>query len=381
MAQRLAVNKDIHRTPYTRDPTSDVTPHGPLMASNFSPPKNTDVDDLLLDSKNPRIPIDKQSFSPEKLLAYVATTYNSIAIARSITAHDYFPSEPLIAIPKGPSGKLIVVEGNRRLAALKLLLHPELRAELAERSEWDGLGTGNVPSKVPVIVAKTRQDVAPIIGYRHISGIQAWDAYAKARYIAAQLEEGRSFDETAKEVGERPADVRANYRNYAISEQARAQVSEETFEDLTDRFGVFTRAMQSADLREFVGAPAPNEVHLKKKPIPSAKKDELKELVGYLFGPESVVTDSRELTKLGKVISSAEGLKALRSNQTLEEAHIASGGVRDRLIERLLNAARSLRAAESDAAKYRKDEKIKELIEDCEEALEDVKRAATRAER
>src|SRR5262249_19240151 len=94
---------------------------GVTMASPFSAPKPYKLDDLLMDSQNPRIPEDKNSLSPDQLVAYVAHKYNALAIARSIADHAYFPSEPLIAIPKGNSGKLIVVEGNRRLSALKLL--------------------------------------------------------------------------------------------------------------------------------------------------------------------------------------------------------------------------------------------------------------------
>lgn len=349
------------------------------MPLRFKPARDVKIDPkLLLDSKNPRIPLDKRSLSQEDLTAFVAETYNSIAIAKSIVTHEYFPSEPLIAIRSGTSRKLIVVEGNRRLSALKLLLFPKLRDHLVDRSEWDTLDVSRVRSEVPVIVATSREDVAPIIGYRHISGIQPWDAYAKARYIADHLKAGRSFEQTAEDVGETSAEVRANYRNYQISKQARSSVSDEIFDDLTNRFGVFTRAMQSTDLRAFIGAPPPGKVAIAKKPVPNSKKAALKEFVGYLYGPDAIVTDSRELTKLGKVLASSEGLKALRAGQSLDEAHIASGGFRDRLIGRLSNAARSLRAAEPDIPAYRRDQEVKDLIGECEEALEDVKRAQGR---
>jgi hypothetical protein len=345
------------------------------MTARFKPPAEKNVGDLLLDSKNPRIPPDKQSLSPDDLIVFVAETYNSIAIAKSIASHQYFPSEPLIAIAARGGKKWIVVEGNRRLAALKLLLGEELRAKLAARSEWDQIDASNVPTRVPVIVANGRKDVAPIIGYRHISGIQPWDAYSKARYIAAQVESGLSFEEAAREVGEASTEVRANYRNHQIAEQARPNVNSETFNALMNSFGVFARAMQSGDLRGFIGAPAPREVATSKKPIPPAKKDALTEFVGYLFGPDAVLEDSRDLTRLGKVLASPEGLKVLRAGHNLEEAHIASGGLRDRLVNRLLSAARSLRAAKDDMPKYRKDQEVKDLIADCRSALEDLEQA------
>lgn len=343
------------------------------MTATFKGPVEKKISDLFLDSNNPRIPTDKQSLSPDELIVFVAETYNSIAIAKSIALHQYFPSEPLIAITR--KNNLIVVEGNRRLAALKLLHDESLRAKLTDRSEWDGIDASTIPTRVPVIVAKNRKDVAPIIGYRHISGIQPWDAYSKARYIAAQVEGGLSFETAATEIGEKPAEVRANYRNYRISEQARPHLDPETANEFINGFGVFTRAMQSGELRKFIGAPTPNQVSASKNPIQAARKGALKEFVGFLFGPQSVLDDSRDLTRLGKVLSSEDGLKVLRAGRNLEEAHIASGGRRDRLVNRLSNAARNLRAAKDDISTHKRDPDVRALVADCSAALEDLEDA------
>jgi hypothetical protein len=343
------------------------------MTTKFTPPVPKKVDDLILDSRNPRIPEEKQSLLEEDLIAFVAQEYNAIAIAESIASHQYFSSEPLIAIPNKDDGRFVVVEGNRRLAALKLLLHPALREKLPNRHEWDAISTTNVPQEVPVVIVKTRREVAPIIGYRHISGIQPWDAYSKARYIAAQVEGGLSFKQTAVEVGEKISEVRSNYRNYRIAEQvADLGVDSEALSGMMNGFGIFTRAMQSGKLRDFIGAPSPDEVSTTKRPIPPKKRDALKELVGFLFGSRAVLDDSRDLTRLGKVLTSAEGLKVLRRERNLEEAHIASGGLRDRLIGRLADSARNLRAAKDDMPKYRKDAEVKKLIAECKEAIEDL---------
>lgn len=343
------------------------------MTSKFTPPVEKKVKNLLLDTMNPRIPEDKQSLSQDDLIIFVAEEYNSIAIARSIASHQYFPSEPLIAAPTKEDGHFVVVEGNRRLAALKLLLDPHLREKLSNRDEWDQIAVKNVPEQVPVVVVKNRREVAPIIGYRHISGIQPWDAYSKARYIAAQIEGGLDFKKTALEVGEKPSEVRSNYRNYRIAEQvSKSKIDPEELNDLVNNFGVFTRAMQTAALRDFVGAPPQDKVTTSKSPIPSKKKESLKELIGFLFGPRAVLDDSRDLTKLGKVISSSDGLKTLRKERNLEMAHVASGGLRDRLIGRLDASARNLRAAKDDMPKYKKDSEVKKLLEECREALEDL---------
>ena len=61
----------------------------------------------------------------------MAAAYDAITIAESIARHGYFESEPLVAVPyeaaypgekRGErSGEYVVVEGNRRLTALRAL--------------------------------------------------------------------------------------------------------------------------------------------------------------------------------------------------------------------------------------------------------------------
>lgn len=331
--------------------------------------KDIPIEDLLLDKLNPRIPDDKKQLSQPELLTYVADTYNSIAVARSIAKHGYFPSEPLIAIKDNK--KYIVVEGNRRLAALKLLTDQAAQQSLADPEEWAKLDSEEKVKTVPVVVVKDRRSVAPIIGYRHIAGIQQWDAYAKARYIASQVDDvGLSFDETAAEVGEKPNDVRSHYRNYRISEQARKKGIDTA--DLIDNFGVFTRAMQSIELRKFIGAPAGNEVKKGTTPVPKAKLDALGELVTFMFGAEPVIQESRDIGRLGKVVASADGLKVLRKTKDLKAAEIASGGHRDRILSRLNTALNALRDAREDIAEYKTDVDVKEMLAECEKAFKDL---------
>ena len=72
-----------------------------------------------------------------------------------------------------------------------------------------------------MIVAPDRQSVAPVIGYRHISGIEPWEPYAKARFIASLVDDEQlEFQAVADLVGERSNDVAANYRNFAVVTQA-----------------------------------------------------------------------------------------------------------------------------------------------------------------
>lgn len=74
---------------------------------------------LLLDERNPRLSDAGQSRAPREIIQYLFQHDKAAEVADSIARRGYFPNEPLLAVPD--DGRLIVVEGNRRLAALKAL--------------------------------------------------------------------------------------------------------------------------------------------------------------------------------------------------------------------------------------------------------------------
>lgn len=331
---------------------------------------------LDLDPKNPRLPVGKRTASQEELLQYIAEEYEPIEIARSIALYGYFPSEPMIVLKE--KGRYLVLEGNRRLTALRLLSEANLaeRLDLEDAEEWSELAEqAEVPASIPVVITGDRRSVAPIIGYRHISGIEPWDPWSKARFIAALVDEERlSFEEAAAEVGEAPRDVRAHYRNFRIALQARTKFGIPT-ERLERRFGVFTRAMQDSDITAFVDAPRNEKVLPGVDPLPSKARGKLSELVSWLFGTPNqppIITDSRRIRQLGKVLGAPPALKVLRSTSNLEEAFATAGGLRDRLLNYLTRAQGALEKAQMDLDEYLDDEEVEARVKACQALADDM---------
>ena len=340
-------------------------------------PQSVSVDDLLLDDENPRLPENLKSKTQNALLQWMANEYNTVEVAKSIAEHGYFDSEPMIAIKDGRRFK--VVEGNRRLTALKLLLDDDLREslDLEEVDDWEELATNTqIEDRFTIHVAKNRKAVAPIIGYRHIAGIEPWEPWAKARFIARQVErENQSFAEVATIVGEEESEVRAHYRNYRVATDAEKKLRISA-DRVKNSFGFFTRAMNSVGLREHMGAPAPNEVRPSKPVLKRQKKKAVAEVFSWLFGADdvdAVISESRQISELGQVVASPEALKVLRESRNLEDALMASGGVRARLLKRLASAVQSLEKAELDIASFRDDTEVQQALEQCSEALARLK--------
>ncbi len=341
-------------------------------------PVLTAVEQLHLDPKNPRLPEDKRGADEGELLRFVSTEYAILRIARSIAGHGYFTSEPVIAVRE--EHRLVVVEGNRRLAAVKVLRSPELieRFALEPRDEWRGLARSeSIPDAIPTIVVRTRAEVAPVLGYRHIAGIEPWDPWAKARFIAALVEDdGLPFEEIAELVGDDVSDVREHYRNLRIV-RAGERLVPAGAERAKKEFGAFTRAMNSPGLRKHIDATDAVDIRAHSGGVPRRRGPELKELLTWLYGDESrdpIIRDTREVTRLGKVVSTEEGLDAIRHGLSLDDAEMVSGGAKQRLMKRLTAAISNVRGAAQDYPNFRRSRDIQALVQELRDALDQLGR-------
>ena len=356
------------------------------------PPQKLDelaVEDIDLDPENPRLPEEVQrEATQDELLAFIARTYDPLEIAGSIARHGYFVSEPIIVFKDKATGRAIAVEGNRRLTALKLLAAPERATELGleDAEAWEDVAASAqapLPTRVPVVLVSGRDAVAPIIGYRHISGIEPWEPYAKARFLSQLIDrDGMSFEEAAAVVGEPERAVREQYRNYRVAKELDAKFRLDT-SDVVERFGVFTRAMQDSRILEHIGAPTSREVRALpagQRILPARAKAHAEELVRWMFGTDTskpLFTDSRKITTLGTVLAAPAALERLRSTGNLEDAFDAAGGPEQQLVGSLQRAAGILKRAEALAGglskKKRRTEDVLEALEACAEALEAVR--------
>src|SRR5436190_24252332 len=83
---------------------------------------------LDLDPENPRLDRRTVEGGQAGIAKVIAERYRAVEVATSIAEHGYFASEPLIAIKA--DSRYTVLEGNRRLAALKGLTDATLQGEL-----------------------------------------------------------------------------------------------------------------------------------------------------------------------------------------------------------------------------------------------------------
>lgn len=253
------------------------------------------VERLLLDYENPRLSSGTGADTQKDLLRVLWNEMSVDEVALSIAANGFFAEEHLLAIPQKPNEdvgarkKYVVVEGNRRLAAVLLLRDEALRREVGATD----LPTLNASQRaalasLPASVYESRKELWQYFGFRHINGPKPWDAFSKAKYVAG-VHENYDVDlkEIAGSIGDRHATVVRLYRGYKLLEQAERFAGFRREDAVRNRFyfsHLYTAADQS-EYQKFLGITP--EGSLKANPVPKSKLGNLRELMQWFYGSKS----------------------------------------------------------------------------------------------
>ncbi len=221
--------------------------------------KRIAVTSLHLDEKNPRLGRETRARAPRDIIQYLFEHDKALDVARSIATRGYFPNEPLLAIKE--NGRYIVIEGNRRLAALKALKEPGLlEGPLHRQMEplSKRIANPQAIANVPVTIAPTRRATDQQIAGRHVgTAVLPWQAENRASFILDKLSEGYSNDELSAQLGFTSADIQAARQTRAIADMARSlDLSDEVRAKLDNpRASIFTtleRVFDSSVGRRFL---------------------------------------------------------------------------------------------------------------------------------
>ena len=159
------------------------------------------INKLFLDNKNPRLPISSRNLTQTDLLSELVAKDDVYELAKTITDKGYMPIESLIVIEE--SGKKVVVEGNRRLSSLKLLLDPnKISGAISRkfRALSQKIDTENI-KKAKVTIAPSREAANVYIAMKHTrgGGTNKWNHIEQARFYKARYSEGKTISQIAKD--------------------------------------------------------------------------------------------------------------------------------------------------------------------------------------
>ena len=307
------------------------------------------IENLHLDPENPRLPEEVQGKSEFDILQVLYRDFDLEELAYSITENGYFTQEPIVVVDESEKNKpkFTVVEGNRRIATIKILLSADLQKKLGVRS-WPEVSKKikDHLQKIPAIVYPSRKEMLPYLGVRHITGIKKWESYAKAKYVADMVEAGSTIDEVQQKIADRQNSARKLFLCYKLAEQAKNEF-DINLDPVKNDFSYLVLATGQGSIKKFLGLPTRLSKARLDDPVPSDKLPNLKNLFSWLFGEgkekSSVLDESRDITNyLSHILASKEATRELENTRDIAAAYELSGGEEEMVLKKLKAANRNL---------------------------------------
>lgn len=322
------------------------------------------AEQLHFDYKNPRL-VEFQITAKTKEKDIINILWDEMAvneIVMSILAHGFFENEAMYAVRE--QNVLVIVEGNRRLAAVKAILHPDI-INNSGMNKFKNKITNQLreqlETNLPVIVLENREEAWRYIGFKHVNGAAKWGSYAKAQYIASVHEEfGISLEDIAEQIGDTNKTVLKLFQGLMILRQADRETDFKIDDVYRKRlfFSHIYTALGYEGYQDFLGIKEQENLSFS---VPTQKLKELEEVMFWLYGSQSkdikpvIESQNPDLKRLNNVLQKRESLEALRAKSDLNVAFDLSLEGADVLYSSLVEAKVSLQKAMSKVSHYQGD--------------------------
>ncbi len=360
------------------------------------------IDRLHPDPLNPRFSEYDKGKDEEGTIYNLKRHFDLDELALSIAENGYFDEEPLIVIPdelpealaikdyhdlktdksyekfiNNKEANFTVVEGNRRLGTVKILLSDDLKAKFKIRS-WPVIDEQIKEdiSRLPAIVYPNRKKVLPYLGVRHITGIKKWDAYSKASYVVEMLDAGLKIDHIQKQVGDRSHSIRRIYYCHKLIEEVENEFDIDTSK-AKNYFSYLILAVGQGAVKQFLGIPKRWQDIDFENIVPNDKLENLRDLFSWLYGEgaerQPVISESRDITRfLSPVLRSEESVSYLKSSRNLKDAYDRSDGERHLLLNKLNKAKINLEDSLGIVNRYKTEEDVIEITDSIRDTIETI---------
>ena len=218
------------------------------------------VDELTLDLENPRLPdsLLAAERNERKIVNWMLEDASLIELMAAISENDFFIGEAVLVVEE--NGRNTVIEGNRRLASVKVLNNPEI-SDIHQRRIKEVVDTAKyIPLEIPCIFFNDRVQIEQYLGYRHVTGVKTWGVLAKAKYLKklAGNQAGEPLSEVARDlarkIGSRSDYVKNLLAAYAVYEEIRDRnfFHIRNLDETTIYFNYFVDSVRRENIRRFI---------------------------------------------------------------------------------------------------------------------------------
>lgn len=291
-------------------------------------------EDMRLDFENPRFAAHGAEARGELEGIQQLLDYADLReLIETIAANGFINFEPLIVLRR--SDHYLVLEGNRRLAAVKLLIHEDWAEELNLALPPMSPEARSSLETIEVQAVASRDDARQFIGFKHINGPHKWDSFAKAKFAAnwyrQERDNGVTLRDISRRLGDRHDTIKRLVQGIFVLEQAQ---KEGLFEP-DDRFGsrpfafshLYT-ALTRSGYRRFLGMPEKwRDADPLPDPISPQHLPRLSQVLLWLYGsrsndePPVVASQNPHIKQLGEVLEHEVAVHRLQIEKSLAVAY------------------------------------------------------------
>jgi len=271
---------------------------------------------LRFDPNNPRFGGELANLTQDEIQKRIlGPPYYASELIDSFVQNGFIVYEPLIV--RQEADAYVVVEGNRRLAAVKEIIsnlekYPNRHSDL---------------SLIPVLTfpegaSTDRNDIRIYLGIRHLLGFREWPPLSKAEFLDREIKKEGGLALLIKEIRITKQQIRRFLVPYRLLKAASAKIP--SGED----FWVLGEALNRAGVKKFVQL----DVDPGNLEILDYNRTNFRLVLDDLYGPRDTsnkrditakkVSDTRYLSTYAKVLSSDKAAKVLHSGKSLGEAAI-----------------------------------------------------------
>ena len=338
------------------------------------------LEELRLDPENPRLPKSLHNQSDEQILEYMLFDASLVELMLAIGTNGYFPGEQLLVAPDG-NGRFKVIEGNRRLSAVKLLNNPELATVQRQRIDQVMSEISERPNQIPCLVFESESDIHNYLGYRHITGVKEWKLLEKARYLYNLKESNFNslpIDQAARQIAKMIGSRRDYVKRVLVGFDVYKIIEDQGFYRITDLndttfyFNYIADSLNKPNIVAFLGVDfnGPNPIeflnvqHLQKWTEWLFKKND--QLVTRLNGSSS------DLNKLNSILGNDVALAAFEEGASLNAAYELTEDLSQMFRKSVVSSLQKLEQADSIV------HRINEFYVELEDDLQTIRKLTTK---
>lgn len=354
--------------------------------SSMLSPLDLRLDQILLDPNNPRFSElgEEPNIIPEARYAEQKIQFNTSSkmkdqkfevseLKDTIKEIGFLPMDRIVVKRWRHSvgeDKYVVIEGNRRVTALKWLL--ELHENGKETFNPNQLENLTNIHALLLDPAHDSSDAVLILpGLRHVSGVKEWGAYQKAKTIHTLRKSGRTPQEAAQSLGLSTRAANAAYKCYLSLEQMKDD--EEYGEHSNTRmYSYFEEALKQKGIREWLSWSDDHEGF--------TDESNLKEFYSWIIPLDSdsnpKLPEAKSIRDLAKIFGDKKAFEVFRTQEGSLVQALAKfeNDHPDEWAPKIVAAADAIRALTPTILRSITNEdleKIKDLGEAIKTALED----------